>query len=135
MSAFPLEPNLSKMLIVSEELGCSEEILTIVALLSVPAIFFRFDSFYWISFRREAGTRELILPTVGNRPRKKQKLADAAKAEFFSTHGDLITYLNAYNAWLRMDRSEIWCSERFLNSKALNEAYYIREQLFDIMKA
>lgn len=41
MASFPLEPNLAKMLIISEVLGCTEEILTIVALLSVSNIFFR----------------------------------------------------------------------------------------------
>ena len=41
MVEFPLDPPLSKMLIVSCELGCSEEILTIVSILSVPSIFFR----------------------------------------------------------------------------------------------
>lgn len=41
MVEFPLDPTLSKMLIVSEGMGCSDEILTIVSMLSVPAIFFR----------------------------------------------------------------------------------------------
>ncbi len=41
MAGFPLEPSLAKMLIVSEQLGCTEEVLTIVALLSVTNIFFR----------------------------------------------------------------------------------------------
>ena len=41
MAEFPLEPNLSKMLIISSELGCSDEILTIVAMLSVENPFYR----------------------------------------------------------------------------------------------
>lgn len=41
MVEFPLDPILSKMLIVSEGMGCSDEILTVVSMLSVPAIFFR----------------------------------------------------------------------------------------------
>lgn len=41
MVEFPLDPPLSKLLIISESLGCSEEILTIVSMLSVPSIFFR----------------------------------------------------------------------------------------------
>jgi ATP-dependent RNA helicase DHX8/PRP22 len=41
MAEFPLEPCLSKMLIFSAELGCSEEILTIVAMLSVENPFYR----------------------------------------------------------------------------------------------
>jgi len=41
MVEFPLDPPLSKMLIVSEEYRCTEELLTIVSMLSVPTIFFR----------------------------------------------------------------------------------------------
>ena len=41
MVEFPLDPPLSKMLIMSEQFGCTEELLTIVSMLSVPAIFFR----------------------------------------------------------------------------------------------
>lgn len=41
MVEFPLDPTLSKMLIVSEGMGCSDEVLTVVSMLSVPAIFFR----------------------------------------------------------------------------------------------
>ena len=35
MAEFPLEPNLSKMLLTSVDLGCSDEIVTITAMLSV----------------------------------------------------------------------------------------------------
>lgn len=41
MAEFPLEPQLSKMLIQSVHLGCSEEILTIVSVLSVQNVFYR----------------------------------------------------------------------------------------------
>ena len=41
MAEFPLEPQLSKMLIISVELGCAEEILTIVSMLSVENPFYR----------------------------------------------------------------------------------------------
>lgn len=41
MAEFPLDPSLSKMLIVAEKYNCSEEVLTIVSMLSVPSIFFR----------------------------------------------------------------------------------------------
>jgi HrpA-like RNA helicase len=41
MAEFPLEPQLSKMLIMSVELHCSEEALTIVSMLSVENIFSR----------------------------------------------------------------------------------------------
>ncbi len=41
MVEFPLDPPLSKILIMSEKFGCSAEIITIVSMLSVPSIFFR----------------------------------------------------------------------------------------------
>jgi HrpA-like RNA helicase len=41
MVEFPLDPSLSKMLIISEEMTCSLDILIIVSMLSVPSIFFR----------------------------------------------------------------------------------------------
>jgi len=59
MVEFPLDPPLSKMLIVSEDLGCSAEILTIVSMLSVPTVFFR--------------------------PKDKQEESDAAREKFFCT--------------------------------------------------
>lgn len=41
MAEFPLEPQLSKMLIQSVHLGCSDEVLTIVSMLSVQNVFYR----------------------------------------------------------------------------------------------
>ena len=52
-----MEPPMSKMLIASVDLGCSEEILTVVAMLSAQNIFYR--------------------------PREKQSQADQKKAKFF----------------------------------------------------
>ncbi len=41
MSEFPLDPPLAKMLITAEQFGCTDEVLTVVSMLSVPAIFYR----------------------------------------------------------------------------------------------
>ena len=41
MVEFPLDPPLAKMLIFSEKLGCSAEVLVVVSMLSVPSVFFR----------------------------------------------------------------------------------------------
>ncbi len=41
MAEFPLDPSLAKMLLVGEEMRCSEEVLTVVSMLSVPSVFFR----------------------------------------------------------------------------------------------
>lgn len=73
MSAFPLDPQLSKMLIESPKYNCSNEILSIAALLSVPQIF--------------------------TRPNNARKAADEAKAQFAHADGDHLTLLNAYHAY------------------------------------
>lgn len=39
MAKFPMEPSLAKLLIMSLEYGCTEEMLTIVSMLSVPSVF------------------------------------------------------------------------------------------------
>jgi len=41
MAEFPLDPPLSKILILSAHYNCSSEMLTIVSMLSVPSIFYR----------------------------------------------------------------------------------------------
>lgn len=41
MAEFPLEPMLSKMLIMSVHLACSDEILTVVSMLSIQNVFYR----------------------------------------------------------------------------------------------
>lgn len=41
MAEFPLEPPLSKMLLTSIDFSCTEEIITIIAMLSVQNIFYR----------------------------------------------------------------------------------------------
>jgi len=41
MSMFPVDPPLSKMIIVSNDLECLDEVLTIVSMLSVPSIFYK----------------------------------------------------------------------------------------------
>lgn len=68
MADFPLDPSLSKMLIKSVDYGCSEEALTIVAML-------------------QAGGQ------IYYRPKDKQAQADAKKAKFHQPEGDLLTLL------------------------------------------
>ena len=73
MVEFPLDPPLSKMLIISAELGCSSEILTIVSMLSVPSIFFR--------------------------PKDREQESDAAREHFQVPESDHLTLLNVYEQW------------------------------------
>lgn len=41
MAEFPVDPPLSKMIITANDLGCLEEVIAIVSMLSVPSIFYK----------------------------------------------------------------------------------------------
>lgn len=107
MAEFPLEPNLSKMLILSVDLGCSEEILTIVAMLSAQNIFYR--------------------------PKEKQAVADQKKAKFHQPEGDHLTLLAVYNGWKASKYSNAWCYENYIQARSLKRAQDVRKQLLGIM--
>ncbi|ETN37181.1 uncharacterized protein HMPREF1541_08171 [Cyphellophora europaea CBS 101466] len=108
MTSFPMDPSLAKMLITScTEYGCSEEMLTIVSLLSVPSVFYR--------------------------PKERQEESDAAREKFFVPESDHLTLLHVYTQWRSNGYSDGWCVRHFLHPKALRRAKEIREQLHDIM--
>merc|ERR1712141_546789 len=90
MAEFPLDPNLSKMLIMSVHLQCSDEILTIVSMLSVQNVYYR--------------------------PKEKQELADQKKAKFNQPEGDHLTLLAVYNAWKYSKFSDPWCFDNFVQA-------------------
>lgn len=110
-SMFPLDPMLAVMLIGSSEFNCSQEILTIVAMLSVPNIFIR--------------------------PSKDKKRADDAKNIFAHPDGDHITLLNVYHGFKSDEAYEYgihkWCRDHFLNYRSLAAADNIRNQLERLM--
>ena len=107
MAEFPLEPNLSKMLIMSVNLQCSDEILTIVSMLSVQNVFYR--------------------------PKEKQALADQKKAKFNQPEGDHLTLLAVFNSWRTNKFSAAWCYENFVQQRTLKRAQDVRKQLLGIM--
>ncbi|KDQ63106.1 hypothetical protein JAAARDRAFT_147063 [Jaapia argillacea MUCL 33604] len=107
MADFPMEPPLSKMLIASVELGCSEEILSIVAMLSVQSVFYR--------------------------PKEKQGQADSKKAKFHQPEGDHLTLLTVYNGWKASNYSNPWCYENFIQARSMRRAQDVRKQLLGIM--
>lgn len=108
MADFPLDPSLCKMLIKSVDYGCSEEALTIVAML-------------------QAGSQ------VFYRPKDKQQQADAKKAKFHQPEGDLLTMLAVYNGWKASKFSNPWCFENFIQVRAMKTAQNVRKQLVGIM--
>jgi ATP-dependent RNA helicase DHX8/PRP22 len=96
MAEFPIEPPMSKCLIASVDLGCSEEVLTILAMLAAENIWFR--------------------------PRDKQQEADQKKAQFHQPEGDHITYLTVYEAWKRNNFNTQWCNANYINARSMKRA-------------
>lgn len=110
MSGFPMDPSLSKILITSArpEYACSQEMLTIVSMLSVPSVFYR--------------------------PKERQDEADAARERFSVPESDHLTLLHVYQQWYTLGhRSDAWCAKHFLHSKSLRRATEIRDQLMEGM--
>lgn len=110
-SQFPLDPMLAVMLIGSFEFQCSQEMLTIVAMLSVPNVFIR--------------------------PSKDKKRADDAKNVFAHPDGDHITLLNVYHGFKSDEAYSFginqWCRDHYLNYRSLSAADNIRSQLERLM--
>jgi ATP-dependent RNA helicase DHX8/PRP22 len=107
MADFPMEPALAKVLIASVDMGCSDEILSIVAMLSVQTVFYR--------------------------PKEKQQQADQKKAKFHDPHGDHLTLLNVYNSWKQNGYASPWCFENFIQARSMKRAKDVRQQLEMIM--
>uniref|UniRef100_A0A672PQH9 Pre-mRNA-splicing factor ATP-dependent RNA helicase PRP16 n=2 Tax=Sinocyclocheilus grahami TaxID=75366 RepID=A0A672PQH9_SINGR len=107
MVEFPLDPALSKMLIVSCDMGCSADILIIVSMLSVPSIFYR--------------------------PKGREEESDQVREKFSVPESDHLTYLNVYLQWKNNNYSSIWCNDHFIHTKAMRKVREVRAQLKDIM--
>lgn len=88
---------------MSVALQCSDEILTIVSMLSVQNVFYR--------------------------PKDKQALADQKKAKFYQPEGDHLTLLAVYNSWKNNKFSNAWCFENFVQISTLKRAQDVRKQL------
>lgn len=108
MADFPMEPALAKVLIGAVDIGCSDEMLSIVALLNLPNVFYR--------------------------PKEKQTQADQKKAKFHDPHGDHLTLLNVYKAWKNSGYAAAWCFENFIQARSMKRAKEVREQLTKIME-
>jgi len=108
MSEFPLDPQLAKMLMISEKYNCSNEVLSITAMLSVPRIFLR--------------------------PPEARRAADEAKDRFSHVDGDHLTLLNVYHAYKQNNGDQKWCFDNFLAQRSLKSADNVRTQLQRIMQ-
>ncbi|XP_045343286.1 ATP-dependent RNA helicase DHX33 isoform X1 [Leopardus geoffroyi] len=154
MAAFPLEPRFAKAILLSPKFHCTEEMLTIVSLLSVDSV-------------------------LCNPPSRRDEVR-AVRRKFVSSEGDHVTLLNVYRAFRnaggnkdlprsredgagrrracargspglrpapvelvlrggkfpafgdRASQPQDWCKENFVNSKNVMLAGEVRAQLRDI---
>lgn len=117
MSKFPMVPTLAKLILLScgPEFQCSEDMITIVSMLSVPSVFFR--------------------------PKERANEADLAREKFVITESDHLTLLNVYNQWemnlkkfnKNYKKLNQWAAKNFLHAKSLLRAKDIRNQILLIM--
>lgn len=104
MAEFPVDPMLSKAIIASENYSCTDEVLTIISMLS------------------ESGS-------IFYRPKDKKLHADQARQNFVRAGGDHFTLLNVWEQWADTNYSQQFCYEQFLQFKSLSRARDIRDQL------
>ncbi|CAH8553351.1 Pre-mRNA-splicing factor ATP-dependent RNA helicase PRP16 [Schistosoma haematobium] len=108
MVEFPLDPALSKLLIISCDMNCSEEILTIVSMLSVPSVFYR--------------------------PKGREEESDNAREKFQVPESDHLTLLNVFTQWRKSGYSSAFCAKHFLHLKAMRKIREVRQQMKEIME-
>ncbi|KAJ6509009.1 pre-mRNA splicing factor [Mycena sanguinolenta] len=104
MAEFPVDPMLSKAIISSEKYVCTDEVLTIISMLS------------------ESGS-------LFYRPKDKKLHADQARQNFVRPGGDHFTLLNIWEQWAETNYSQQFCYEQFLQFKSISRARDIRDQL------
>ncbi|KAL2763709.1 putative ATP-dependent RNA helicase DHX35 isoform 2 [Daubentonia madagascariensis] len=103
IAEFPLNPMFAKMLLESGNFGCSQEILSIAAMMQIQNIF--------------------VVPS------NQKSQAIRVHRKFAVEEGDHLTMLNVYEAFIKHNKNSQWCQEHFLNYKGLVRAATVREQL------
>lgn len=110
LADLPLSPVLGKILLVSVDLGCSEQVLSIVAMLSVKPAFMRPD-------------------------RANAHRLQATKAKLSDLSSDHLTLLNVYEAWQSAGRCATWATAHLLDQRELLRAQDVRQQLESLLLA
>ncbi|CAI5464562.1 unnamed protein product [Closterium sp. Yama58-4] len=110
MAEFPLDPQMSKLLVASDKYLCSEEAATICAMLSVGnAVFYR--------------------------PKDKQVHADNARMNFHTGNvGDHIALLRVYEQWAETSFSSQFCYENYIQVRSMKMARDVRDQLMGLLE-
>jgi len=109
IAQLPLEPTYSKVVLLSLEMGCLRDVLSIVSMLSVESVFYS--------------------------PRDKRAEADKARLRFFHDDGDHLALLGVYKEYSRNEKNAVqWCWDNFINQKAFKKVIDVRTQLVEYMQ-
>lgn len=114
MCRLPLPPALAKLLVLStlHHFHCVAECLTLVAMLTIPAVFLR--------------------PRGDSRLQNK---SDRARERFLALQSDHLTLVNVYEQFEAHGRDPVWCQHNFLQYRSLRRARDVRNQLESILRA
>lgn len=114
MCRLPLPPALAKLLVLStlHHFHCVAECLTLVAMLTIPAVFLR--------------------PRGDSRLQNK---SDCARERFLALQSDHLTLVNVYEQFEAHGRDPVWCQHNFLQYRSLRRARDVRNQLESILRA
>ena len=105
MCSLPVDPMLAKSILTSFKLGCVDDVLKVVSLLSVESI---------LHFSK-----------------KKKEEAHQAHLKFLHEKGDILTLLRIWNAFenVRDEEKTKWSRQNFVNVRPLRKAFSIYKQL------
>jgi HrpA-like RNA helicase len=103
MAECPLIPQLSRVLLEAKRLGCVEECLSIISMLSTETVFFASG--------------------------EERERAAAAKKSFLHRSGDHLTYLNVFAAYQAHASDAKWCHNNAIDQRSMKHVCEVREQL------
>eukprot|EP00742_Colponemidia_sp_Colp-10_P003806 GILJ01004055.1.p1 GENE.GILJ01004055.1~~GILJ01004055.1.p1 ORF type:complete len:698 (+),score=71.08 GILJ01004055.1:38-2131(+) len=103
MAELPTEPLFSRAMLAAAEMGCMDEMLSLVSMLSVESIWFT--------------------------PKGGKDQAESAKRSLMSIEGDHLTLLHVYKQWKEAKRSKQWCMDHYVNFRSMQRVEEIRTQL------
>ncbi|KAF2015339.1 P-loop containing nucleoside triphosphate hydrolase protein [Aaosphaeria arxii CBS 175.79] len=138
LSLYPLNPRFSRMLVMGIAQGLTAETIALVAALSVPEL---------IVAESKLGLREPVVDPDAIRTEadnleaeersRLRKAYNAAQGKLAvnAKQSDCIKLSSAICAYAYDSNPQAFCEDMFLNSKAMNEASQLRQQLTNIVRA
>ncbi|EFJ45602.1 DEAH-box nuclear pre-mRNA splicing factor [Volvox carteri f. nagariensis] len=108
LARLPVDPMFGRVLLAACEMGCGQEGVAVVAMVSTDNVF--------------------------HTPRAKEREWRAARLKFLAREGDHLTLLNVFRGFRELPKDShkartTWCSDNFINIRAMRKAEDIYDQL------